>query len=63
MTPGVMEPFPLYMADRMVKHIGAAMPALRQNATTALTEDGIEAFDMDNVFFSLHGYRSESGGY
>ena len=63
MTPGVMEPFPLYMADRMVKHIGAAMPALRQNATTALTEDGIVALDMDNVFFSLHGYRSESGGY
>jgi len=39
------------------------MPALRQNATTALIEDGIEAFDMDNGFFSVHGYRSESGGY
>ena len=63
MTPGVMEPFPLYMADRMVKHIGAAMPALRQNATTALTEDGTLVLNMDNVFFSLHGYRSESGGY
>jgi len=63
MTPGVMEPFPLYMADRMVKHIGAAMPALRQNATTALTEDGAVVLNMDNVFFSLHGYRSESGVY
>jgi hypothetical protein len=30
---GIMEPYPLYMADRMVKHLGVALPALRRATT------------------------------
>lgn len=58
MTPGMMEPFPLYMADRMVKNIGTAMPALKQNATMALSEEG-SLKNMESVFFHMHGYRTD----
>ena len=29
-TPGIMEPYPLFMADRMVKNLSKAIPAFRQ---------------------------------
>ncbi|MHC4477563.1 MAG: DNA double-strand break repair nuclease NurA [Planctomycetota bacterium] len=58
-TPGVMEPYPLYMADRMVKHLHRAIPALRQTATTQITKD--YEGDVGEVFFSMHGYRTDSG--
>ncbi len=50
-APGLMEPYPLYMADRMVKHLGSALPALRRattqemlatNGATAASPDAVE---------------------
>jgi len=58
-TPGIMEPYPLYIADRMVKHLGAAIPAFRQTATKRMTE--LHQGDIGEIFFSMHGYRTESG--
>lgn len=58
-TAAIMEPYPLYMADRMVKSLAFAMPTFRQVASQriAITYEG----DVDEVFFGLHGYRTDSG--
>jgi hypothetical protein len=55
----VMEPYPLYMADRMVKHLSWAIPNFRQVASQRIAE----AYDgsIDDIFLGLHGYRTESG--
>lgn len=58
-TPGIFEPYPLYIADRMVKHLGNAIPAFRQTATRRMTE--LHQGDVGDIFFSMHGYRTESG--
>jgi len=58
-TPGIFEPYPLYMADRMVKHLGGAIPAFRQTATRRMAE--LHEGDVGEIFFSMHGYRTESG--
>jgi len=58
-TPGILEPYPLYMADRMVKHLGSAIPAFRQTATRRMAE--LHQGDIGEIFFSMHGYRTESG--
>lgn len=58
-APAVMEPYPLYMADRVVKHLTKALPASRQ----IITQRVAEAYqgDINEVFLGLHGYRTESG--
>lgn len=58
-TGAMLEPYPLYLADRMVKSLGRAIPAFRQVASQqiAATYGG----DIGDVFFAMHGYRSESG--
>ncbi len=58
-APGMLEPYPLYLADRMVKHLGRAMPTLRQITGQRLAET--YAGDLNDVFLNLHGYRTESG--
>jgi hypothetical protein len=58
-TPGILEPYPLYIADRMVKHLGGAIPAFRQTATRRMAE--LHQGDIGEIFFSMHGYRTESG--
>ncbi len=58
-TPGILEPYPLYIADRMVKHLGSAIPAFRQTATRKMME--LHQGDTGELFFSMHGYRTESG--
>lgn len=58
-TPGIMEPYPLYVADRIVKHLGIAIPAFRQTATRRMTE--LHEGDIGEIFFNMHGYRTESG--
>lgn len=58
-TPGILEPYPLYIADRMVKHLGSAIPAFRQTATRRMAE--LHQGDIGEIFFSMHGYRTESG--
>ena len=58
-TPGIMEPYPLYMADRMAKSLGRAIPAFRQTITNSMATS-FEG-DLTDVFFNMHSYRSETG--
>ncbi len=59
-TPGMLEPYPLYLADRTVKALARALPALRQITTQRISEQ--YEGDIAEIFFGMHGYRSESGG-
>ncbi len=58
-TPSVFEPYPLYMADRMVKHLPRALPAFRQVTSQHLAET--YPGDINDIFFALHGYRTDAG--
>jgi hypothetical protein len=58
-APAVMEPFPLYMADRMVKHLSKAIPTFRQITSQHIAET--YQGNIGEVFLGLHGYRTESG--
>jgi hypothetical protein len=55
----MMEPYPLYMADRMVKSLAAAIPTFRQVTSQRMAET--YQGDIVDVFLGLHGYRTESG--
>jgi hypothetical protein len=55
----MMEPYPLYMADRMVKSLTAAIPTFRQVTSQRMAET--YQGDIVDVFLGLHGYRTESG--
>ena len=58
-TPSMLEPYPIYLADRTVKALARAIPAFRQVTTQQISEkyEG----DIGEVFFAMHGYRSEGG--
>lgn len=58
-NPSIFEPFPLYMSDRMVKHLSSSIPAVRQMVSRSVAKkfDG----DLGEVFLNLHGYRTETG--
>ena len=58
-APGIIEPYPLYFADRIVKHLRKALPAIRRTATQDMTLKwpGSEG----NIYFALHGYRTDWG--
>jgi len=56
---GMLEPYPLYLADRSVKALARAIPAFRQVTTQRISEE--YEGDIGEVFFAMHGYRSESG--
>ncbi len=58
-TAAMLEPYPLYLADRTVKALARAIPAFRQVTTQRISEkyDG----DIGEVFFAMHGYRTEAG--
>lgn len=58
-TPAVLEPHPIYLADRLVRNLAQALPTFRQVAAQAVAER--LAGPLDEVFFHLHGYRTESG--
>ena len=58
-TAAMVEPYPLYMADRMVKHLAQAIPTFRQVTSQHLAE--IYEGEIDDIFMGLHGYRTESG--
>ncbi|MEZ5531604.1 MAG: DNA double-strand break repair nuclease NurA [Steroidobacteraceae bacterium] len=58
-TPSMLEPYPIYLADRTVKALARAIPAFRQVTTQRVSEQ--YPGDIGEVFFALHGYRSETG--
>lgn len=60
-VPGLLEPQPLYYADRMAKSLGSAIPALHQQ----MVGDALEGYtgDISDIFFALHAYRTEEEGW
>lgn len=58
-TPGIMEPYPLYMSDRMVKNLSKAIPAFRQTATRQMAEHYEN--DLSEIFFNMTSYRTDNG--
>ena len=57
--PGLFEPFPLYLADRMVKHLSVALPAIRRSVTQEIALNWKE--DVGDIYMAMHGYRTETG--
>lgn len=55
----MLEPYPVYLADRMVKSLTRAIPAFRQITTQRISER--YTGDIAEVFFAMNGYRSETG--
>lgn len=58
-SPSIMEPYPLYLADRMVKHLGTGLPAIRRATTNEMSlrwEDSL-----GNMYLAMHPYRTEVG--
>jgi len=53
----IMEPYPLYLADRMVKHLGTALPAIRRATTQEIAST--TPLDIGSIFMAMHGYRTE----
>lgn len=58
-TASMLEPYPIYLADRTVKALARALPAFRQVTTQRISEK--YAGNIGEVFFAMHGYRSDSG--
>ena len=58
-TPSMLEPYPIYLADRTVKALARAIPAFRQVTTQHISKE--YEGDIGEVFFAMHGYRSETG--
>ena len=56
-APGIMEPYPLYLADRMVKHLGSAVPVIRRATTQEMASTSTQ--DAGGIFMAMHGYRTE----
>jgi hypothetical protein len=58
-VPGIMEPYPLYIADLFVKHVHGGLMELRE---VAIGEMGkIKELNLPDFYLALHDYRSESG--
>jgi hypothetical protein len=58
-APAMIEPYPLYMADRMVKSLATAIPTFRQVTSQHMAE--AYQGNVADIFLGLHGYRTESG--
>ena len=58
-TPSIMEPFPLYMADRIAKHMAPAIPAYKQIIMNQMTQ--LKDHNEKDIFFLMHSYRTEGG--
>ena len=55
-APGMMEPYPVFLADKMVKHLPLALPAMKNKAVleTAAEWSG----DVSDVILATRGYRT-----
>jgi hypothetical protein len=58
-APGILEPYPLYLADRMVKHLRVALPAIRKTATQEMSLKWDN--ELGNIYLAMHGYRTDWG--
>ncbi|WKT57929.1 DNA double-strand break repair nuclease NurA [Candidatus Nitrosotenuis chungbukensis] len=57
--PGIMEPYPTYLADRMVKHLSKALPVIKGISMNQMVEKWEGSTSDINV--SMHSYRT--GGF
>ena len=55
----IMEPYPLYVADKMVKSLGRALPVIRHSAVQRAGAAG--SIDVGPALVGLRGYRTEVG--
>jgi len=56
-APGIIEPYPLFIADRMVKNLSTGLSAIRQCSTNQMVELD-NSSDLSDIFFMMHGYRT-----
>ena len=56
-SASIMEPYPLYLADRMVKHLSTALPAIRTSATQEALKDW--KGETGDIYLATKGYRTE----
>jgi hypothetical protein len=59
--PSILEPYPLYMADRIAKRISPAIPAYKQIITNRLISGGGKDQNEGDILFMMHSYRTEAG--
>lgn len=57
--PSILEPYPLYMADRIAKRISPAIPAYKQIIVNQLINEPDQ--NESDILFMMHSYRTESG--
>lgn len=55
-APAIFEPYPNYLADRMVKHLGSALPAIRKSSTQEIALKWDDNYS--KIYFAMHGYRT-----
>ncbi len=55
-TPGMMEPYPTYLADKMVRHLSTALPAMKGLSITEIASEW--KGNIGDVYLSTHSYRT-----
>ena len=55
-VPGIMEPYPLYLADRMVKHLQTAIPAIRKTTTQEMAFKWKD--NIGDIYLAMHAHRT-----
>jgi hypothetical protein len=58
-APSIYEPYPLYIANNMLKHLGSVIPALRNTTTNYIAERWEGSIHLP--YMAMHGYRTETG--
>jgi hypothetical protein len=57
-SPAVVEPYPLFLADRMVKSLGAGVSVIEQTVAQHVADRGV---DIELTMLCLQNYRTEGG--
>lgn len=57
-SPAVVEPYPLFLADRMVKSLGAGVSVIEQTVAQNVVDSGV---DIELTMLCLQNYRTEGG--
>lgn len=57
-SPAVVETYPLFLADRMVKSLGAGVAVVEQQVAQHVVENGVDA---ELTLLCLQNYRTEGG--
>ena len=56
-APGIFEPYPIFMADKMVKHLSTALPAIKKKSVMEISKRWVG--DVSDVYLATHSYRTE----